>query len=131
MPFAVGVILGIFVGGLGTFTRMDRDRAYYTVTAIVVASYYSLFAAEAGANHALLVETLIGTAFLIAAIIGFKSSLWIVAGTLAGHAGLDSFHGSVVQNPGVPAWWPAFCGSIDVTMALYLAWLLRTGRRTA
>jgi hypothetical protein len=37
----------------------------------------------------------------------------------------------VIDNPGVPPWWPAFCGAYDVAAAVYLAWLLRSGRLRA
>ena len=36
--------------------------------------------------------------------------------------------GSVISNPGVPTWWPEFCLAYDVTAAVYLAWLLKSGR---
>jgi hypothetical protein len=41
-----------------------------------------------------------------------------------GHGVFDFFHGHVVSNPGVPAWWPMFCLTYDITAAIYLAWLL-------
>ena len=40
---------------------------------------------------------------------------------------MDFFHGRFVANPGVPAWWPAFCGAYDVAAAGYLAWRLTRG----
>ena len=47
---------------------------------------------------------------------------------LAAHGLMDLVHGSVIANPGVPAWWPSFCLTYDVTAAAYLASLLLTGR---
>lgn len=131
MAIAVGVLLGLVVGLLGAGAGLDRDRAYYPVVAIVVASYYSLFAVMGASMHALVLETLVGTAFLAAAVLDFKSSLWIVVAALAAHGLFDAGHAALFSNPGVPAWWPAFCGSIDVTMAAFLAWRLRSGRLPA
>jgi hypothetical protein len=37
---------------------------------------------------------------------------------------LDAVHDSVIDDPGVPVWWPAFCLSYDVFAAGCLAWLL-------
>ncbi|HTO73832.1 MAG TPA: hypothetical protein VMJ30_08430 [Gemmatimonadales bacterium] len=34
----------------------------------------------------------------------------------------------IIENPGVPAYWPAICGSYDLVAAGYLAWLIRSGR---
>jgi hypothetical protein len=40
------------------------------------------------------------------------------------HGIFDFFHGQVIIDPGVPAWWPMFCLTYDVAAAGYLAWLL-------
>jgi hypothetical protein len=124
----VGTLLALAVGLFATVFRLDRDRAFYTTVAIVVASYYSLFAAMAASTRALVLESLLGGVFLAVATLGFRSSLWIVAFALAAHGVFDLVHGAVIANPGVPPWWPAFCGAYDVTAAGYLAWLIRTSR---
>jgi hypothetical protein len=72
-------------------------------------------------------EALIGGVFIVAASVGFRGSLWLVAAGLAAHGIQDFFHGSIVANPGVPVWWPAFCGAYDVAAAGYLAWRLTSG----
>ena len=127
-PVFVGVLLAIAVGLLGTIAGFERDRAYYPVVAIVIASYYALFAVLGGSSQALVLESLAGLLFVVAAIAGFRQSLWIVAGALAAHGVFDFVHPDLIPNPGVPAWWPAFCLAFDVTAAAYLAWRL-TGRR--
>ncbi len=69
---------------------------------------------------------------LAAAIVGFKRSLWLVAAALAAHGVFDLFHGHLVDNPGVPRWWPHFCLAYDVVAAAYLALLLaRSNVQTA
>lgn len=55
-------------------------------------------------------------------------SLALAEGALAAHGIFDLVHGSVISNPGVPTWWPEFCLAYDVTAAVYLAWLLTSGR---
>ena len=122
--YPVGAILALAVGGLATVVGLDRDRAFYPTVLIVIASYYVLFAVMGGASHALVVEAVVATAFLAVAIIGFKYSLWLVVAGLAAHGILDVFHGQVIANPGVPAWWPAFCLTYDSVAAAYLAFLL-------
>jgi len=75
-----------------------------------------------------MLESLVGAVFLALAAAGFRSSLWVVVAALAGHGIFDLAHGSLIANPGVPGWWPAFCLMYDVTAATYLAWLLTRGR---
>lgn len=128
MAYVIGLVLALAVGVYATTLRLDRDRAFYPTVLVVVASYYILFAAMADSGRAIVVETLIAGVFVVAASIGFRGSLWLVAAGLAAHGVQDFFHGQLVVNPGVPAWWPAFCGSYDVAAAVYLAWRLTRGR---
>lgn len=132
MPYLAGIVLALTVSGFATLIGLDRDRAFYPTLLLVIASYYVLFAVTGGSGHALVVETLVMTGFLLAAVVGFKKSLWLVVAALAAHGVFDAFHGRVVANPGVPVWWPAFCLTYDITAAAFLAWLLqRSGSGTA
>ena len=128
MPLLVGALLAFAVGLFARITRLDRDRAFYSTVAIVVASYYCLFAVLGGSTRALVVETLVAGVFVAMAVSGFRSSLWIVAIALTGHGVFDFAHDAIVSNPGVPTWWPAFCGAYDVGAGGFLAWLLTSGR---
>jgi hypothetical protein len=128
----VGGLLAFGVGVMATATRLDRDRAFYPTLMIVIGALYSLFAVMGGSLHALAVDGLIGSVFIAAALIGFRSSLWIVAVALAAHGAMDVVHHALVDNPGVPRFWPAFCSAYDFVAAAYLAWLIKSGRtRTA
>jgi hypothetical protein len=127
----VGALLAVAVGLMATAVGLDRDRAFYPTVTIVVASYYALFAVMGASTQTLLLEVLAGSAFLAAALAGFRSSLWAVVAALAAHGILDLTHDWVISNAGVPRWWPAFCSAFDLTAAAYLALLLRTGRTRA
>jgi hypothetical protein len=124
----VGVVLAGLVSVFARLVGLDRDRAFYPTVLIVIALYYVLFAVMGGSVHALLVETLVMTGFSVAAVVGFKRNLWLVAGALAGHGVFDFVHGYLLTNPGVPAWWPPFCLAYDVVAAGFLAWLILSRR---
>jgi hypothetical protein len=131
MPFIIGITLALVVGVFTTSVGWDRDRALYPVVLLVVASYYVLFAVMGGSTTALIVDSIVMLAFVLVAVWGFKSTLWLVVAGLAGHGVLDAFHHGVVANPGVPAWWPPFCLGYDVAAAAVLGWLLTAGSRQA
>jgi hypothetical protein len=128
MALLVGAVLALAVGLFATASGLDRDRAFYPTVAIVVASYYCLFAVMGGSTAVLLLESLVAVAFIAAATLGFRSSLWIAVIALGGHGVFDFVRGAAISNPGVPSFWPAFCGAYDVVAAAYLAWLLTSGR---
>ena len=128
MALLVGALLAFAVGLLATVSGLDRDRAFYPTVTIVIASFYSLFAVMGASTRTLVLESLVGGAFLAVAVLGFRSSLWVVVVALAAHGVFDLAHDAVMSNPGVPSWWPAFCLTYDVTAAGYLAWLLRSRR---
>jgi hypothetical protein len=124
MPTVIGVVLALAVCTSAAAIRMDRDRALYPAMVAVVASYYVLFAVMGGGARVISAEVLIAAVFVIAASLGFRRNLWIAATGLVAHGVMDAVHGQLVSNPGVPLWWPGFCGAFDVTAGIYLAWML-------
>jgi hypothetical protein len=131
MPVLVGVILALGVSLFATLVGLDRDRAFYSTVTIVVASYYVLFAVMGGSAASVRSEGVVMLLFVVASALGFRRNMWVVAAALCGHGLLDSVHSSLITNPGVPAWWPPFCGAYDVTAGCYLALLLSRSRLTA
>ena len=109
MGYGTGSLLSVAVSIFARRAGLDRDRAFYPTVLIVIASYYVLFALMGGPPQALLVEIAAMTAFLIAAVAGFRSNLWIVVAALVGHGVFDFFHAGIITNAGVPVWWPPFC----------------------
>lgn len=124
MPYVVGIVLSLGVALFARRVGFDRDRAFYPTVLIVIAFYYVLFAAMSGSVQTVLLESIVMTGFSIAAVVGFKSSAWIVVGGLAGHGIFDALHGYVLENSGVPMWWPAFCLAFDLGAAGGLAWVI-------
>jgi hypothetical protein len=121
MPSTVGIVLSLGVALFARGVGFDRDRSFYPTVLLVIASYYALFAVMSGSTHALITESIVMVGFLVAAVMGFKSSRWIVVAGFLAHGALDTFHGMVIANPGVPSWWPAFCFAYDVGAAAGIA----------
>ena len=128
MALLIGALLAFAVARSATAIGLDRDRAFYPTVTIVIASYYALFAVMGASTNTLVVESALAAVFIAVAVLGFRTSLWIVVGALAAHGVFDLVHGRTISNAGVPAWWPAFCLTYDVTAAAYLAWSLRIDR---
>ena len=124
LPYVVGIVLSLGVALFARRVGFDRDRAFYPTVLIVIASYYVLFAAMIGSVETVLLESIVMTLFVIAAVLGFKGTPWIIVGALAAHGVQDAVHRHIVANAGVPAWWPAWCLAYDVGAAAALAWLL-------
>ena len=125
MEYLIGVVLAavtcVFFGMVAGF---DRERIFYPMMLAPIATYYILFAAMASSTPALTSESLAASIFLLAAVVGFKKNLWLAVAGLVGHGVFDFFHHLVIQNPGVPVWWPGFCMSFDVLAGGFLALLL-------
>lgn len=128
MPFLIGVAVALAVGVFGSLTGLDRERAFYPTILVAVASYYILFAVMSGSLQALGPELVIFAIFAGLAAWGFRRDLRIVMVGLVAHGVMDFFHGGMVANPGVPVWWPAWCGAYDVAAPVYLAVLVWRGR---
>lgn len=126
MEYILGFLVGGLVSVLASLVGLDRERGFYAVVLIVIASYYVLFAVIGASASTLAAELLLMAAFALVAIIGFKRNPWLLVAGLAGHAVLDLLHPHFVENPGVPGWWPGFCLAYDLAAASYLAWILKS-----
>ena len=125
MALLVGISLALAVGLYASLIGLDRDRAFYSTVLAVVGSLYGLFAVMSGSTQTLLLESIGIAAFLLVSALGFKFSPWLLVAGVFAHGVFDFFHGHVISDSGVPAWWPNFCMSYDITAAAYLAWLIR------
>ena len=130
MSYLVGAGLALGTGIFSSVSGLGRDRAFFPAVLVVIASYYDLFAVISGSG-ALGMELAATAAFILAAVIGFRTNLWIVAVALAVHGLFDLGRGELIDNSGVPHWWPAFCLGFDIVAGAYLALLLATKRLRA
>ena len=131
MPLTVGIVLSLGVALFARGVGFDRDRAFYSTVLLVTASYYLLFAVMGGSTHALINESIVMAGFLVATVMGFKSSRWIVVAGFLAHGALDTVHGMVIENPGMPSWWPAFCFAYDVGAAVGIVLISKAPRGAA
>jgi hypothetical protein len=123
----IGFVLALLVAAYARWVGLDRERAFYPTVLAVIASYYDLFAVMGGSIRVLLAEATLTVAFFAVVALGFRRNLWLVAAGLLGHGVMDLVHARLIANPGVPAWWPAWCCAYDVTAAGCLAALLLHG----
>lgn len=128
MSFALGIVIAFAMCLAARGVGFDRDRSFYPALLIAIATYDLVFAAQTGEAHTLLAEGMLVSVFVATAVLGFRKSLvWVVVG-LSGHAAADVLHPHVIANPGIPAWWPAFCAGFDAAAALVLGARLRAER---
>lgn len=120
MPIVVGLLLAIGVATLARFTGFDRERSFYPTVLIIIASYYVLFAVMGGSTRALGWELAVALAFSAVAIVGALHAPVLVGAGIIAHGLFDLVHNGLVENPGVPTWWPGFCGSVDVLLGLWV-----------
>jgi hypothetical protein len=128
MEYLFGIGVAGLVAIMASLIGFDKDRAFYPVLLIVIASYYMLFAAISNSVPALIAESILMAAFAAIAIVGFYRSPWFIVVGLAAHGAYDLAHPQVMKNSGVPSWWPGFCLGFDLAAAIYLAFLLRLRR---
>ena len=130
-PYVVGALIAVAVAALGRVTHFDRDRSFYSTILVIIASYYILFAILGDSPTALVGETAIATIFWVVAVFGALRFPLLVGIGIAGHGVFDLVHHGIIQNPGLPPWWPAFCMSVDILLGLWVIGLLRSRRINA
>ena len=120
MEYVIGLTLAGAVALFATVVGLACERSFFATVLIVVGSYYVLFAAMGASSRTLLAEIVVAGIFLLLAVLGFKGSLWVLAVGLIGHGIFDFVHHFLIDNPGVPRWWPGFCMAFDVAFGVLL-----------
>ena len=126
IPVVIGVLLAVGIAALAKFTRFDEDRSFYSTVLVIVASYYVLFAVLDSSAHALVWELVIAVAFSTVAITGALFLPSLVGIGIIAHGLFDLVHDALIENSGVPTWWPSFCASIDVVLGLWVIIVTRS-----
>ena len=129
MEYLIGLILSAAVAGFAVIVGFDRERSFYATALIVIATYYVLFAVQGASARTLVIEIIAAGVFSAFAALGFRTNLWLVAAATIGHGVFDFLHHLFIENPGVPLWWPGFCGAFDVIFGAFLAMRLLTRSR--
>jgi hypothetical protein len=120
MEYVIGLTLAVAVALFASVVGLARERSFFATVLIVVGSYYVLFAAMGASSRTLLAEIIVAGIFLLFAVLGFKGNLWLLAVGLVGHGIFDSVHHYLIDNPGVPRWWPGFCLAFDAAFGVLL-----------
>jgi hypothetical protein len=121
MEYLIGLILSLAVAGFAAVIGFDRERAFYPTVLIVIATYYVLFAAMGASRRTLIIEIVVAGGFLLVAGLGFRKNFWLIVAALIGHGIFDFVHRFLIDNPGVPHWWPGFCLAFDALLGVFLA----------
>ena len=129
MEYLIGAVLALSVSMSATRIGFDRQRVFYPTLVIVIASYYALFAVVGDSALALELAAMLG--FVAVTILAFKTTLWWIVVALVAHGLFDVVHALLINDPGVPRWWPGFCLTYDVVAGAYLAGLLISRRVTS
>lgn len=124
---SLAIAAGLF-GGMATILGMWRlgllaERSGLVVLVAAIAFFYPVFAVMEGAGFAITgLHALVFIAFATFACYGFRAGTNILAFGLIAH-GLFDITTLLTGHPG-PAWWPVFCGSLDITAGLCILALL-------
>lgn len=129
MTVTIGITMAMVICLAARFIGLDRDRAFYPLLLMAIASYDLVFAALTGGTDTIVAESLLASIFIAMAVIGFRKwPVWVLVG-LIGHALADLVHPHVIDNPGIPNWWPGFCAGFDAAAALALGGCLYARRQ--
>lgn len=119
-----GVLIAVFtILGIKLGKTENNPWAYPFVLALYPFFYFG-FAIYANDNSALLNElTYAAPIFIICILTALKNikySAFILSIGYIGHGCYDIVHHLLFINPGMPAWWPEFCGTIDIIIGFYI-----------
>ena len=126
-PLLFGCIAGAAIAGAMWTSGMLNERSGMAVLVGAVALFYPVFAVQAEAGiGVILLHVLVFALFIAAGLFGFRRGSQVLALALIAHGVFDIF-AHVLGAPG-PAWWPAMCGGLDITLGGAVLYLIQKGR---
>lgn len=128
IPIVAGVATAAVLAVAANLTRFDRDKSFYPTLVIVIASYYLLFAVMDGSPKTIAIELMVVSTFALAAVYSGLRLPALAGWAILVHGIFDVAHGHVIDNAGVPVWWPAYCAAVDVPLGAWVIYL--AGRET-
>ena len=130
----VAFVLGFLIAGIAIAMAKDvkLPPRGFAIGMAVLPAVYMLFALLAGDMRAIGLEFLYGLPFFIIAFVatknGFKASGIVVVALWGAHGAYDVYHHLLVDNAGVPGWYPVFCLAFDAAILAYLSVMIFTLR---
>jgi hypothetical protein len=125
--FVIGSVIAVVVVLVFKAIRLEQAKWAYPALLATFPVNYWIFAIYASDVAALHKELLVGLVFLAVAYAAYKFKSFVTLLLLAAgyvlHAAYDFHHELLFVNTGAPGWWPEFCGSIDVLIGAYIAYL--------
>jgi hypothetical protein len=123
MPVAAGLGLALILVIIGRVTGFDRERSYFSMLTLVIASYYPLFALMGGQDPML--EFICAVLFMGLALAPTLSGQGqaFVGLVLIAHGLFDLWLPGHWGHSSGPLWWAPFCAAVDLPLGLWVLWL--------
>ncbi|BDX05894.1 hypothetical protein [Planctobacterium marinum] len=121
---SLALIISTFV--IWRFNRFkgQQQMRYYAWLLATFPLYYFAFALFVPDGSVLVKEVGVSILFFLLVALALRVKPTLAAMILAVgyllHAGYDLSHDELFINPGMPRWWPLFCGGVDGIIGLYL-----------
>jgi hypothetical protein len=126
VPVAWGVVVGV-LQAVSPFALWWLDAStVYAMSIAVIAAVYIGFAVADGRGKVIAVETTVAGIFVVIAAAAVTGSAWLLVLGLAGH-GLKDWWQHRTHYVANTRWWPPFCASVDVVVAVIIAIEIVTG----
>jgi Family of unknown function (DUF6010) len=118
VPAVIGGLVSGAVTALLAWSPLIPDHlAFHSVALAVIAAIYVGFAFSDGRIAFILIELLVGTGFVVLALLGLWMAPAFVAAGLVLHAFWDLAHRPRLVATKLPAWYPPFCAAFDFVVA--------------
>lgn len=120
LPVGAGLVSALAIAVILRGHALLRHTGTLAVLLGAIAAFYPVFAIEAGS--AVIFHFAVFALFLAVALLGLRRGAVVLALGLAGHGLFDLAMG-LAGSP-APDWWAAFCGTLDIALAV-LVWRWR------
>lgn len=114
--------------GMVIARRAGVERQMYPGLLALLPCFYAAFASASGHHHISRLELAFGAPWiavgLTCLVLELRRTAQILGVMWVLHAVFDLTHHLLVDNPGLPSWYPLWCAVVDVGVGACLLWFL-------
>jgi hypothetical protein len=118
-PILWGVLVGIAQAASPIAVRWMEPATVHALYIAFIAAIYIGFAVADGRPKVIAAESAVAAAFLIVAGAGVTGSAWLLVAAYAAHGLKDLWQHRTHFVSGT-RWWPPFCATVDLLVAVIL-----------
>lgn len=130
MEYLAGISLAIAIAAFAKRFDLEKEKFFYPLILVAIALIYLVFGAFDGRAAVFTIEAIYACLFILAAMAAAWKWPLIAGVAILLHGLFDLAHHLLLENTGVPDWYPGFCAAVDIPLGAFIIFFHLKGKKS-